>query len=92
MQYNLEEAISLLSRTPLILKVMLEGLPESWTHSNEGPDTWSPFDVVGHLIHAEKTNWMPRVKGILAQEDYAFEPFNRSAMLEIAREKPSKTS
>lgn len=92
MQYSLEEACEILSRTPSVLSTMLEGLPQSWTHANEGPDTWSPFDVVGHLIHAEKTNWLPRARGILNQgESYTFEPFDRTAMFEASQGKPLET-
>jgi hypothetical protein len=92
MNYNLEEAIQVLSRTPSVVRALLEGLSESWTHSNEGSETWSPFDVVSHLIHADKTNWIPRTKGILNQrEGYAFEPFDRFAMLEANKGKTLET-
>jgi len=55
MEFNLQEAILILERTPSVLKALLKNLPNSWTHSNEGENTWSPFDVIGHLIHGEKT-------------------------------------
>jgi hypothetical protein len=88
MNYNLEEATSLLSQTPTVLKSLLGNLSQSWTHSNEGSDTWSPYDVVGHLIYAEKTNWILRAKGILQHsENYALEPFNRVAMFEESKGK-----
>ena len=54
MQFNLQKSILILKRTPSILKVMLEDLPHEWTHENEGENTWSPFDIVGHLIEGEK--------------------------------------
>jgi hypothetical protein len=78
--FVLEEAASLLARTPATLDALLRGLPEGWTTANEGGDTWSPFDVIGHLIHGERADWMPRAKIILAHgEARAFEPFDRFA-------------
>jgi hypothetical protein len=78
MGHNLNDTISLLSRTPAALDALLRDLPETWTLRNEGGDTWSPFDVVGHLIHAERTDWMSRARTILQfGETQAFEPFDR---------------
>jgi len=72
--------MSLLSRTPAALNALLRDLPEAWTLRNEGERTWSPFDVLGHLIHGERTDWMPRVKMILEfGERRVFEPFDRCA-------------
>ena len=83
MKFYLEDAIQLLRSTPDTLWVLLAGLPESWTESNEGPDTWSPFDVVGHLIHGEKTDWIARARIILEQGDsQVFAPFDRFAQFE----------
>jgi hypothetical protein len=80
MPQNLQQTIALLSRTPAALEAFLRDLPESWTSENEGEKTWSAFDVVGHLIHGEKTDWMPRAKMILQfGESRAFEPFDRWA-------------
>ncbi|HEX6493884.1 MAG TPA: DinB family protein [Acidobacteriaceae bacterium] len=80
MEQNLQNTIALLTRTPAALNALLRDLPASWTHSNEGETTWSPFDIVGHLIHGEHTDWMPRAKTILEfGETKAFEPFNREA-------------
>lgn len=80
MQHNLQHTISLLSRTPAALEALLRGLPETWTLQNEGEKTWSPFDIVGHLIHGERADWMPRAKTILQfGESKAFEPFDRWA-------------
>ncbi len=79
MEFSLEESISILKRTPSTIRSVLQDLPEKWTHQNEGPDTWSPFDVVGHLIHGEKTDWIPRTKIILFEEDKHFIPFDRFA-------------
>jgi hypothetical protein len=78
MNHNLQDTISLLARTPAVLNALLRDLPETWTRHNEGKDTWSAFDIVGHLIHAERTDWMPRVRIILQSgESRTFEPFDR---------------
>jgi hypothetical protein len=78
--FSLPESTALLARTPATLNAMLRGLPEVWTHRNEGPDTWSAFDIVGHLIVGERTDWMPRVRIILDHgEARAFDPFDRFA-------------
>jgi hypothetical protein len=80
MRFDLQETIVLLSRTPSSLNALLRDLPQSWTLGREGPKTWSPFDIVGHLIHGERTDWMPRVRMILEQgESRAFDPFDRLA-------------
>ena len=89
MEHNLQDTISLLSRTPAALDALLRDLPETWTSRNEGGDTWSVFDVVGHLIHAERADWMPRAKVVLEHgEAQAFEPFDR---LGQERESQGKT-
>jgi hypothetical protein len=78
MEHNLPDTIALLSRTPATLDALLRPLPESWTRQNEGGDTWSAFDIVGHLIHGERTDWMPRAKMILEfGETRTFVPFDR---------------
>lgn len=80
MQHNLQDTIAVLTRTPAALDALLRGLPETWTLENEGEKTWSAFEVVGHLIHGERTDWMPRAKMILQfGESKAFEPFDRWA-------------
>jgi DinB superfamily len=80
MEHNLEYTIALLSHTPSALNALLRNLPEAWTHRNEGENTWSAFDVVGHLIHGERTDWMPRARMILEHgESRTFEPFDRFA-------------
>ena len=82
MEHNLQHTISLLSHTPAALNALLRDLPEAWTHQNEGENTWSAFDVVGHLIHAERTDWMPRARMILQFGDtQKFEPFDRLAQV-----------
>jgi hypothetical protein len=78
MEQNLELTISLLARTPAVLDALLRDLPDAWTLRNEGDATWSAFDVVGHLIHGERTNWMPRARRLLEfGETRAFEPLDR---------------
>jgi hypothetical protein len=76
----LADAQALLARTPRLLDAWLRGLPEDWLVAHEGGETWSPADVLGHLIHGERTDWIPRVRRILEQGDaVAFEPFDRFA-------------
>jgi hypothetical protein len=78
MEHNLEHTVRLLARTPAGLDALLRDLPQTWTSRNEGENTWSAFDVVGHLIHGERTDWMSRTKMILQfGETRAFEPFDR---------------
>lgn len=85
----MDATISLLTRTPPTLDALLRNLPESWTHRNEGDATWTVFDVVGHLIHGEKTDWIPRTKIILDHgESRPFDKFDRTAMM---RESEGKT-
>ena len=80
MQHNLQETISLLERTPAALNALLRGLPETWTLRNEGENTWSAFDILGHLIVGERTDWMVRAKLILESgESKPFEKFDRWA-------------
>src|SRR6266404_7712098 len=78
MEHNLEHTISLLTRTPAALNALLRDLPEAWTFRNEGEKSWSAFDVVGHLIHADRTDWMPRARTILQfGETRPFDAFDR---------------
>jgi hypothetical protein len=80
MEQDLTATISLLSRTPAALGALLRDLPAAWTHATEGPGTWTPFDVVGHLLHGERINWMPRIRTILEfGETRPFQPFDRFA-------------
>ena len=88
MKQNLDHTIALLFRTPAALDALLRGLPEEWTLRNEGEKTMSAFDVVGHLIHAERTNWMPRARMILEfGETSSFEPFKRWGHLQESQGK-----
>jgi hypothetical protein len=80
MGLNLQQTIALLSRTPSALNALLRDLPQTWTLGNEGGKTWSPFDIVGHLIHGERTDWMARARIILQHgESRTFDPFDRLA-------------
>lgn len=86
--YSINDACAILGRTPAVLQTMLAGLPEKWLHNNEGADTWSPFDVVGHLLHGERTDWIPRLRKILgADPDNHFEPYDRFAQFHESKGK-----
>lgn len=89
MEYSLPRGNEILERTPAVLNTLLLGISEEWTNTNEGPDTWSVFDIVGHLIWGEKTDWVPRAQLILSgKENRAFIPFDRFAQF---RESKGKT-
>ena len=80
MEFQLPYALQILERTPATFRALLGGLSEAWTAPNEGPDTFSAFDNLGHLIHGERTDWIPRARIILAQgQNRRFEPFDRFA-------------
>lgn len=82
--YRLEEAIALLRRTPAALRALLQDLPEPWILANEGPGTWSAFDVVGHYLHAERTNWIQRIMVIINGEGQGkFPVFDRFAQFQF---------
>ncbi|MCG8407241.1 MAG: DinB family protein [Phycisphaerales bacterium] len=86
MEFRIEQAVEVLRNTPSVLRSMLSGLGDSWVHNNYGDKTFSPFDVVGHLIHGERTDWIPRARVILEHgETRPFEPFDRYAMYEASR-------
>lgn len=89
MQFKLAEATQILERTPATLTAMVSGMPETWLKCTEGAGTWSAYDVVGHLIHGELTDWMPRTRMILQHgESKAFEPFDRIAMFRDDQNRP----
>jgi hypothetical protein len=82
MQQDLQHTMALLVRTPAALNALVRDLPDVWTRSNEGENTWSVFDVIGHLIHGERSDWMPRAKMILQSgESRTFDPFDRLAQM-----------
>ena len=81
-KFSLAESIALLARTPATLNALLRGLPDIWAHRNEGKDTWSAFDIVGHLIVGDRTDWMARARTILEHgEARPFDPFDRFAQM-----------
>jgi DinB superfamily len=92
-EFKLSEAIAVLTRSPATLDALLRGLPKIWVRSNEGrsnegKDTWNAFDIVGHLISAERTDWMPRVRILLEHGDSrAFDPFERLAQMKESQDK-----
>jgi hypothetical protein len=87
-EFHLPDAAALLRRTPTTLDVLLRGLPDIWTRSTEGPDTWSPYDIVGHLIHGERTDWIPRARRILSDgESRPFDKFDRLAQFQESKGK-----
>lgn len=87
-EFNLDETIAVLKRTPATLDALLRGLPEKWVRSNEGKDTWSAFDIVGHLIVGERTDWMTRARVILENgEARPFDPFDRFAQVKESQNK-----
>jgi hypothetical protein len=81
-EFALDEAVAILAETPRVLDALLRPLPEPWHRVHEGGETWSPFDVLGHLVHGERTDWVPRARRILEHgESLPFEPFDRFAQL-----------
>lgn len=88
MELQLDHAIDILRRTPATLNALLRGAPAERMMAGEGPDTWSPYDILGHLIHAEETDWIPRARIILEHgESQAFTPFDRFAQFEKSKGK-----
>jgi hypothetical protein len=86
MEHNLEQTAALLARTPDVLNALLRDMPDTWTMGREGEGTWSPFEVVAHLIHAERENWIPRARMILDfGENQPFAPFDREGNFRESR-------
>jgi hypothetical protein len=91
MEFDLNKTVEILERTPYVLEKMLSGLSKEWIMNNEGKDTWSPFDVIGHLINAEKTNWIQRMDVILSVKgDKKFPSFDRFAQIKASKGKNLK--
>lgn len=83
MKFNVEKSLEILDRTPNVLIAMLQGISDDWTSVNEGGESWNVYDIVGHLIHGEKTDWIPRTDIILSENgDKKFTPFDRFAQFE----------
>src|SRR5215210_719947 len=76
---RLEEAVAVLERTPTAVSAFLDGVPEIWVRATEGEGTWSPYDVVGHLVHGERADWIQRARHILSGDSRPFTPFDRAA-------------
>ena len=88
MKFDLDRSVEVLTSTPTTLRSMLLGLSVDWTRSSDDPDSWQPFDVLGHLINGEETDWIPRARMILAQgSDRTFLPFDRVAQFERSKGK-----
>ncbi len=88
MSFSIPKTIAILERTPKVLSSMLQNLPTEWVNCNEGPETWSAFDIIGHLIQGEKADWMIRTKIILSDKsDKSFEAFDRFAQFKTSRGK-----
>jgi hypothetical protein len=87
-QFNLADTVAVLTRTPASLDALLRGLPSIWTRRNEGNETWTAFDIVGHLVIGERTDWIPRLRRILENgETRAFDPFDRFAQERESKDK-----
>jgi hypothetical protein len=88
MNFTIKKSIEILERTPDVLMSMLLNISDEWALQNEGGESWSPYDVVGHLIHGERTDWIPRMEIILSDTTpKTFEPFDRFAQLGVSKEK-----
>jgi hypothetical protein len=88
MYFQISQVIEILSQTPATVRTLLGNLSDEWIFASDGENTWTPFDIVGHYIQGEETDWIPRAEVILAQSDnVTFEPFDRFAQLEISKGK-----
>ena len=88
MKYTIKRSMEILERTPLVLSTLLAGIDDEWVMNNEGPETFSPYDVIGHLVHGEKTDWTARTKRILESGDTKpFDLWNRFAQYEESKGK-----
>ena len=87
MQFDIEKAMPVLERTPRVIETLLYQLADEWIYSNEGGDTWSPFDIVAHLIFGEKTDWIPRTQLILGEGSKLFAPFDMEGHIKESKGK-----
>ena len=89
MNFDLNDSIEILERTPMVVTALLSGLSNRWLFNNEGNDSWSPYDIIGHYIEGEKTDWIPRMRIILSNDDdKRFVRFDRFAQLNNDKNKP----
>lgn len=88
MEFNINRTLEILATTPDVLQKLLGGLSDEWLFGNEGENTWSPHTVLGHLIYADETNWLARVKKILSDSDNRFEQFDRLKQFELYNDRP----
>jgi len=87
MEFDLNKTFEVLERTPIILDELLSGLSDDWTMNNEGDETWSAYDILGHLNHGERIDWVSRMNIILKEDDKHFIPYNRFAQFEESKGK-----
>src|SRR5437763_14334279 len=85
--FDLYDSVAVLERAPATLTMLLDGLPDTWSRATEGEGTWTPYDVIGHLIHGERTDWISRVRQLLAGKIDPFEPFERTAQFRESEKK-----
>lgn len=86
--FSLDDSLAILGRTPAVLSALLTDLPAQWQRADEGDGSWSPYNVVGHLIDGERVNWLPRARHILAGDPRPFPPFDRTAHLADSQDQP----
>jgi hypothetical protein len=87
MHFELEKALPVLERTPQVVEALLNGLDDEWLFSNEGGNSWSPFEIIAHLIHGERTDWIPRTKIILGNANQPFDPFDMEGHIKESKAK-----
>ncbi|HYD20900.1 MAG TPA: DinB family protein [Flavipsychrobacter sp.] len=87
MEFSIENSVPILRNTPSVLRAMTKDLPDDWLYSNEGGDTWSVYDIVGHLLHGERTDWIARLEKVLSANDKEFVPFDRFAQFTESKDK-----
>src|SRR5438046_866488 len=88
MKFDLNKTVEILQQTPYTLQRMLDGVSPEWTRSKGDRENWSPYDVIGHLIHGEETDWIPRAEIILGQKNWPFEKYDRLAQFEKSKDRP----
>ena len=87
MEFSIENSVPILRNTPSVLRAITKDLPDDWLYSNEGGDTWSVYDIVGHLLHGELTDWIARLEKVLSANDKEFIPFDRFAQFTESKDK-----